>query len=63
VSRSLKALVLEAPLGVFVHFESAVDGLRLDPQACSEWRGIRRSFETGVLLYRCIGWALHPALS
>jgi hypothetical protein len=40
VSRSLKALVLEAPLGVFVLFESAVDGLRLDPQACAGWRGI-----------------------
>jgi hypothetical protein len=25
--------------------------------------GSRRWFETGVLLYRCIGWALNPALS
>jgi hypothetical protein len=25
--------------------------------------GVRRRFETGVLLYRCIGWALNPALS
>ena len=40
MSHSLKALILEAPLDVFVLFESAVDGLRLDPQACAGWRGI-----------------------
>ena len=39
VSPGSEALVLEAPLGVSIFFESTGDGLPLGPQACAEWRG------------------------
>jgi hypothetical protein len=72
VSRSLKALVLEAPFFFFLSEQAplGMSFLSVMWMGCGSTRrpapdgvGCRRWFETGVLLYRCIGWALNPALS